>query len=89
MTASDFSRQLDGYGLLTARILYHMPDHPTLLQTFVWQTLDKAPVFPELRRFLDFWQRDIEGKLHSVKISHRDLIGPADWRVLDCAYPVH
>ena len=43
MTASDFSRQLEGYGLLTARILYHLPDHPALLQSFTWQMLDKAP----------------------------------------------
>jgi uncharacterized protein Usg len=89
MTSSDFSRQLEGYGLLTAQILYHMPDHPGLLQTFLWQTLDKAPVFPELKRFLIFWERDIDGKLHSVRICHRDLIGPSDWRLLDAEYPIH
>ena len=27
---------LRGYGLTTAKILYHFPDHPHLLQTFVW-----------------------------------------------------
>lgn len=89
MAQSDFSRQLDGYGLLTARILYHLPDHPSLLQTFLWQALDKAPTFPELRRFLDFWQRDIDGKLHSVKIAHRQLVGPADFRILDAEFPIH
>lgn len=89
MTRSDFSRQLEGYGLLTAHILYHMPDHPKLLQSFLWQTFDKAPVFPELRQFLEFWQRDIEGKLHSVKIAHRGLIGPGDWRLLDAEFPIH
>ena len=82
MTISEFTRQLDGYGLLTAQILYHLPDHPTLLQHFLWQTLDKAPHFPELSRFLDFWERDIEGRLHSVTIAHRDLIGPTDWRLI-------
>ena len=25
-------KQLDGYRLTTAQILYHMPDHPRLLQ---------------------------------------------------------
>ncbi|GGE84118.1 usg protein [Stappia taiwanensis] len=89
MKTSDFSRQLEGYGLLTAQILYHMPDHPDLLQSFLWQTFDKAPRFPELSRFLHFWQRDLDGKLHSVMVAHRDLIGPTDWRLLDAEFPIH
>ena len=47
--------QLQGYRLTTAEILYHLPDHPHLLQSFVWQQLDLAPDFPGLRKFLDFW----------------------------------
>jgi uncharacterized protein Usg len=30
----DFQRMLAGYGLTTATILYRMPDHPHLLQSF-------------------------------------------------------
>ncbi len=48
-------RMLKDYRLATAEILYHMPDHPHLLQSFVWQDYDIAPVFPVLNRFLDFW----------------------------------
>jgi uncharacterized protein Usg len=59
---------LGEYRLTTAEIIYRMPDHPDLLQSFVWQKLDLAPDFPELRRFLEFWSRNIEGKLHSVKV---------------------
>jgi len=73
-------RQLQGYGLTIAHILYRMPDHPTLLQTFTWQLYDQAPEFPELHKFLDFWKRDLEGPLHSVNISHRRLIGASEWR---------
>src|SRR5258708_27311679 len=40
MAASNFRRQLEGYGLTTAHILYRMPDHPALLQTYVWQDYD-------------------------------------------------
>ena len=29
--------QLRDYRLTTAEILYHMPDHPKLLQSYVWQ----------------------------------------------------
>jgi uncharacterized protein Usg len=68
------ARQLRGYRLATAEIVYHLPDHPSLLQTFVWQHLDLAPHYPELRRFLDFWTRSIDGKLHSVTVGRTRLI---------------
>ena len=47
---------LRGYGLTTAEFLYRMPDHPGLLQSFVWQTYDIAPDFPALYRFIAFWK---------------------------------
>ena len=30
MVSEDFKRQLEGYGLTTARILYRLPDHRRL-----------------------------------------------------------
>jgi uncharacterized protein Usg len=60
--------ELRHYRLTTAEIIYHLPDYPDLLQSFVWQKYDIAPDFPELRRFLEFWSRTIEGRLHSVKV---------------------
>ncbi len=71
---------LKGYGLTTAEILYRMPDHPQLLQTFIWQTYDIAPRFPVLFRFIDFWKEKIEGPLHSVRYTHKKLISPSEWR---------
>jgi uncharacterized protein Usg len=71
---------LRGYGLTTAQILYHMPDHPHLLQTFLWQHFDLAPKFPELYRFLDFWREKLDGPLHSVSFTHRRLIAASEWR---------
>jgi hypothetical protein len=41
----DFRRQLEGYGLTTANIVYRRPDHPWLLQTYVWQNYDLCPSF--------------------------------------------
>lgn len=73
-------RQLNGYRLTTAEILYHLPDHPGVLQTFVWQELDISPCFPVLRKFLDFWTREIEGRLHSVRVASVGLISPAEIR---------
>jgi uncharacterized protein Usg len=40
--------RIPDWRLTTAEILYHLPDHPGLLQTFIWQKLDRAPAFPEL-----------------------------------------
>ena len=52
----EFVRQLRGERLTTAQVLYYMPDSPSLLQEFVWQTLDLAPEFPRVHRFLGFWR---------------------------------
>lgn len=77
---ADLWMRLKGYRLTTAEILYHMPDHPGVLQTFVWQKHDLAPRFPELNRFLGFWQREIEGPLHSVKVAVAALVTDGDLR---------
>ena len=79
-TDPDFRRQLEGASLATAEILYHMPDARTLLQTYIWQEYDTAPRFPRLRAFLDFWVRELDGPLHSVRVSHARLIGPRSFR---------
>jgi uncharacterized protein Usg len=67
------SLTLAGYRLTTAEILYHLPDHPHLLQSYIWQEFDLAPDFPVLRKFLDFWSRSLDGKLHSVHLAHAPL----------------
>lgn len=74
----DFRRQLEGYALATAEITYRMPDAKTLLQTYVWQEYDLAPKFPRLLKFLHFWERELEGPLHSVRVTHETLLGPRD-----------
>ncbi len=78
MTDTDFMRQLAGYGLTTATILYRMPDHRHILQSYIWQNYDLAPRFPVLQAFLDFWKRELEGPLHSVTVAHERLIRPAE-----------
>jgi uncharacterized protein Usg len=71
--------QLRDYRLTTAEILYHMPDHPGVLQSYIWQNLDLAPRYPELHKFLDFWARSLDGKLHSVRVGSARLITPGNW----------
>jgi uncharacterized protein Usg len=57
----DFRKQLEHYRLATAEILYHLPDHPSILQSFIWQELDIAPEFPGLHKFLVFGRRRSTG----------------------------
>lgn len=80
---ADLRRQLGNYRLITAKILYHMPDYEELLQEFIWQEYDLAPQFPELHKFLDFWSREIDGKLHSVYVAQKGLITNGDYRFAD------
>ena len=76
-------RQLQGHRLTTAEIVYRLPDHPALLQTYVWQSLDTAPRFPRLRRFLCFWEENLEGALHVVRVASRQLVRPAEFRFVN------
>lgn len=77
---ADLNRQLKDYRLTTAKILYHLPDFEKLLQEYIWQDYDVAPKFPALHKFLDFWTREIDGKIHSVYIAKKELITPGDYR---------
>ncbi len=86
MKRSDFAKQLQGYALTTAEILYRLPDHPALIQTFIWQDLDMHPRFPKLRGFLDFWEANLDGPLYKVTVAHRELISPAEVRLLNADY---
>ncbi len=81
--------QIKGYRLALAEIVYHMPDHPGLLQTFIWQHLDLAPEYPELHNFLKFWQDNLDGALHSVRVAHRELIKPAEFRASSGVFQLH
>lgn len=77
-----FRRQFEGYGLTTANILYRLPDHPHIVQEFVWQEYDLFPHFPLLQRFVAFWRKEIEGALCSVRVAHSRLITPAEMRMV-------
>ena len=89
MVSDEFRKQLAGYGLTTAEILYRLPDHPKLLQTYVWQDYDLAPEFPVLARFLAFWRRELAGPLHSVTVAHSRLIRPSEFRPVDGVFRLH
>lgn len=85
----DFSVQLTGRRLTTAEVLYYMPGHPALLQSFLWQTLDQGPDFPRIHRFLDYWRREIDAVIHSVSIGGVHVIAPAPLRTVQYWGEIH
>lgn len=89
MPHHDFELMLRDYRLTTAEIFYHFPDHPKLLQTYIWQNLDLAPKFPNLKQFLGFWEEELEGKLHSVMVTNAMLLTPADVRFTNGEIIIH
>jgi len=89
MVSKDFAKQVQGYGLTTAEILYRRPDQRWLLQSYIWQDYDLFPRFPALQDFLAFWQEKLEGPLHSVTVAHSRLIKPAELRPVDGVFRLH
>jgi len=89
MVSKDFRKQVQGYGLTTAEILYRRPDRQWLLQSYVWQDYDLFPKFPVLQDFLAFWQEKLEGPLHSVTVAHSRLIKPAELRAVNGMFQLH
>ncbi len=89
MSVSETELLLKGYGLTTAEFFYRMPDYQNVLNTFVWQDYDLAPDHPKLFKFIEFWQDQIEGKLHSVRFVHRKMLAPGEWRNVTGEFTLH
>jgi uncharacterized protein Usg len=86
---SAFLRQVEGFSLTTAEILYRLPDYPRLLQSYVWQDYDLAPRFPKLTDFLGFWHANLDGALYRIRVTHRKLITPAEFRFVEGELRLH
>ena len=85
----DLEKMLCNYRLTTAEIFYRMPDHPLILQSYVWQELDINPEFPVLKKFLHFWERELDGKLHSVKVESCEIIKPSELVMCKGEFQLH
>lgn len=76
---SDFYQQInDNFRLTTIQIIYYLPDYRSILQEFLWQTLDKAPEYPRMHKFLRYWEENIEAPIYSAKIANVEIISPAN-----------
>lgn len=86
---SEIELMMKGYGLTTAEFFYGLPDHPAVLNSFVWQEYDLAPDHDRLLGFIEYWRAEIEGPLHSVRFVHRRLISPGMWRNVTGEFTYH
>lgn len=82
-------RDLYRFRLTTAEILYRFPDFPGLLQSYLWQDMDVAPDFPRLTKFLDYWERNLDGRLYSVRIANAELVRPQELGYADQEMRLH
>ncbi len=48
-----------------------------------------APRFPALTKFLDFWEHNLDGKVHRVRVANAQLIKPAEFRFSNGLYALH
>lgn len=88
MTRHDLLRQLSGWRQTTAEILYRMPDHQSLVQTFVWQDLDRwdadpRHTYPRLKQFCAWWNANLDGPIVQVRVGAATVITAGDLRHVD------
>ncbi|WP_204114301.1 usg protein [Shimia biformata] len=89
MERSETELLLKGWGVTTAEFFYHMPDHIHVLNSYVWQEYDLAPDYPKMFEFIEFWQRELDGPLHSVRFAHRKLVSAGEWRNVVGEFKIH
>jgi len=88
-SSKDFFTKLnDNFRLTTVEVIYRMPDYQSILQEFVWQTLDRPPEYPRIYKFLEYWEINIEAPIYSVKIADRPMISMHELRPVDTYYKI-
>jgi len=55
--------------LVTVQVFYHIPGYHSLINQFIWQTLDQRPRYPRIHRFLDHWRREIDAVIQEIVIT--------------------
>lgn len=60
-----------------------MPDFPSIVQEFAWQTEDHVPNLPRVHKFLNHWHKNIQATIQQILISGMDNSGPRTYRSVD------
>ena len=54
------------------QVVYYIPDHLYLVNEFIWQTEDQQPDYPRINKFLDYWDKNIDGPIKEVYIHDQE-----------------
>ena len=52
----------------SVQVVYYIPDYMSLVNEFIWQTEDTLPEYPRITRFLDYWDKNIDGPIKEAYI---------------------
>ena len=52
----------------SVQVVYYIPDYLNIVNEFIWQTADQLPEYPRITRFLDYWDKNIDGPIKEVYI---------------------
>jgi len=63
--------------IVTIDVFYYLPDHPSLINEFFWQTEDFVPEMPRVHHFLNYWKDNIDAIIKEVMVSYSRQ---TDWR---------
>ena len=77
---------LKRWTIATVQVIYYMPDYLHLVNEFLWQTEDQKPDYPRIDRFLNYWDKHIEGPIKEVYIHDNE---EANIRVVDRRYKIN
>ena len=59
---------LHKWTVATVQVIYYIPDYLNIIQEFMWQTEDQLPEYPRITKFLDYWDKNIDGPIKEVYI---------------------
>lgn len=78
-----------GYRLTTLQLIYYLPDYSSLVQEFIYQTLDLRPKYPRIHLFLDYWKSNIDAVIKDIYIASEDDIVPKRYNKIDVYFNLH
>ena len=59
---------LHKWTVATVQVVYYIPDYLNIVQEFMWQTEDQLPEYPRITKFLNYWDKNIDGPIKEVYI---------------------
>ena len=65
-----------GYSLVTVNVIYFLPDHRSLLNEFMWQTVDLQPKYPRVMKFLNYWKEHIDAVIKEIQLADSRSMKP-------------